>query len=216
MRDTRGLLFIGGEAPERDALGPYTGRDDAYVIAADSGLETALRYGIEPDLIIGDMDSLSDLRLLAGREARTIRYPVDKDETDTEIGLDLMRNAGLRDITIIGGGGGRLDHEYALFMIFERDFHPTRWFSRRSGIRSIDTSLTMEAPAGTIVSFFPVGQGPWSMISTGLVWPLDSLRWKRGDFGISNRFAETRVSVTMRKGRIIAIHDLSLVVTEGD
>ena len=215
MEWKKGVLYIGGDAPKKELI-PDSIIYDSFMIAADSGLECALRYGVEPHLILGDMDSLSNIDLLEGREERTKRFPEDKDETDTEIGINVFREMGISDITIIGGGGGRVDHEYALFILFNRDFHPTRWFSGRSAVRSIAHSLAVSAQPGTMISFFPAGSGPWEMTSSGLAWPLDSLRWKMGDFGISNRFREAKVTVTMRRGRLLAVHDLSGVTELGE
>ena len=60
-----------------------------YVIAADSGLHSAIDLGLRVNLVIGDMDSV-DPAVLVAAEANGVtvqRMPRDKDATDTELAL---------------------------------------------------------------------------------------------------------------------------------
>ena len=75
-------------------------------IAADYGRVNCEKLGIRPDILIGDYDS-SD-RPPADQGA--IVLPTHKDMTDTEAALDLAAEKGCRDITLLGGLGGRFDH----------------------------------------------------------------------------------------------------------
>jgi len=114
----RALLVIGGAGPAPGVLAAMA-REAQRIVAADSGLDLCLTAGIVPDLVVGDMDSLSDPRLLdAYPPERVLRFPTDKDETDTEIGMRLLRERGYQSISIAGGGGGRLDHLMAIMGLF--------------------------------------------------------------------------------------------------
>ena len=59
-------------------------RAAAFVIAADSGLDHARAHDIKVDLVVGDLDSVSDAAIAAaiadGVSIET--YPRDKDATD--------------------------------------------------------------------------------------------------------------------------------------
>src|SRR5579859_3068495 len=66
------------------------------IIAADSGAETALRLGHIPAYVVGDFDSL-DAQLveqLRARGSHIISAPVQKDETDTELAVQLAIDQG--------------------------------------------------------------------------------------------------------------------------
>lgn len=118
------LIFTGGKAPCLDSLDNYFsvhGKPD-FVIAADSGLAVAESYGkdFEADFILGDMDSLDDIKRLDKYPKEVVQTFIrDKDFTDTELAvkkaLEIDSDAF---ITLIGGGGGRIDHFFAIYELF--------------------------------------------------------------------------------------------------
>ena len=127
---SRGVLFIGGRGPDPRFITLIL-KDGDLICAADSGLDAVLAAGLKPDGIVGDMDSVSDISLLEHYPADTVeRYPADKDDSDTELGLDWLRRRGCRDIVLIGGGEGRLDHSLAILGLFTRSGAPGRWGGR--------------------------------------------------------------------------------------
>lgn len=81
-----------------------------YVICADGGYILAKKSGIKPDVIIGDFDTYTD-RLPA--DCEVIKYPAEKDDTDTMLAVKLALERGFKHITILGALGGRFDHTIA-------------------------------------------------------------------------------------------------------
>lgn len=184
------LIITGGESPPAKFLSVLALSAD-LVLAADSGFDTALAAGIDPGLVVGDFDSLSDRGLLYGLPAaRVLGYSRDKDETDTEIAIREARKRGATALAIAGGGGGRLDHLVAILRLFERGDPPREWHTQResSFFLAAGAMAGFSAAAGSLVSVFPLGgEICEGMESRGLRWPLEGLVWKRGDFGVSNR-----------------------------
>ena len=198
-----GLLLVGGEGPSIGYLRPFV-TEVSYVIAADSGLDLARGLGIQPDLIVGDMDSLSDRRLLEEYpKERVILFPADKDETDTEIGLRLLKEKGVDRVILAGGGGGRLDHLLGILLLFERDFYPRVWITAHEHVEIIENRAEYRTSINQLMSFFPIGGCVAGLHSTGLKWPLDGLFWKRGEGGISNRATSSKVTIEVASGRLL-------------
>ena len=83
-----------------------------YVIACDKGLEYADKYGIKPDVIAGDFDSVpADLgKDIDKRDALILRYPKEKDDTDTLIAVKYALGKGYRNIILVCALGNRTDH----------------------------------------------------------------------------------------------------------
>ena len=235
----RGIVITGGEGPGPEALREIAGEAD-LLAAADSGLVAAEEAGLKPDWVLGDMDSLgemvsrdSEARLGKYPPERVIRYPPEKDYTDTELAIALLCEKGCDEIWIAGGGGGRTDHLFAIRSLFEREpsaetrqgrgsppapsaetrqgrgSPPDRWFTRNEEIRCLREGDALEAalPAGSLVSVFPLGRGPWAAESRGLKWPLDGLGWERGSggLGLSNVVVEGPFRVRSVQGRFMVI-----------
>jgi thiamine pyrophosphokinase len=165
--------------------------------------------GIDVDYIVGDMDSLRDPGIL-GRfpEESIVRYGREKDYTDTEIGLTLLKKEGCSRNCIIGGGGGRLDHLIGILSLFEKSDGPDFWITETSVIVMIRDTRKFTELQGKTVSFFPVGVTKCTMSSTGLKWPLDSHEWYKGDVGVSNVIISHHAEVTMHSGRLIFVGEL--------
>lgn len=205
----RGVAFVGGAFPTPEAGGEAAQPRPDLVVAADSGLVAALAWGMAPDWVVGDMDSLQDLSLLDRYPPeRVLRSPVDKDDTDTELALAVLAREGCDRVDIIGGGGGRLDHLLGIAALFDRPRPPRRWLTDAEEVLFLDGTIELSSVPGGRVSLFPVGAGPWSATSEGLHWPLDPVSWSPGHYGISNRADGSSFSVTPRSGRFILIRPL--------
>lgn len=200
-----GIVFTGGLGPKREEVEAYL--DIAHVIvAADSGLLLAEEMGVEPEIILGDMDSLPDRSMLERHKHAEIRvYPMEKDDTDTEIALKCLRSLGCTESILIGGGGGRLDHLLGIVSLFYRPDPPRRWFTHREEVIYISDALEIRGLKNRVVTFMPVSREECRMKTEGLKWPLDSLCWKPGDIGISNIILTEEAKVTMLQGKLIMI-----------
>lgn len=85
--------------------------EGAFVVAADGGLDHLRELGIEPDVVIGDFDSLRGRRPADGE--RTVALPAEKDDPDMLSALKIGWAHGCRRFHIHGGLGGRIDHTIA-------------------------------------------------------------------------------------------------------
>ncbi len=148
------VIFTGGYAPKAELTVDFfkTHKPD-FVISADSGLETFETYSeffnslpeklflSEPNLILGDWDSLSQKSILKKYPSQIIEnFNVDKDYTDTELALERAHeklgtisknNKTDSDMIILvgAGGGSRIDHLLAVFDLFSTDLKPDVWLS---------------------------------------------------------------------------------------
>jgi len=188
----KALIVTGGQAPSFGLLRKLAAKAD-LIIAADSGFDSARKAGLGPDLVVGDFDSLESRAALAALPpSKILAFPMDKDDTDTEIALSTAVARGAEYIMIAGGGGGRLDHLLAMSRLFDRsETAPREWHTRRESVYYIrqDELARFTVLPDSIVSVFPAGASKacQGMKSWGLKWPLEGLDWRKGYFGISNR-----------------------------
>jgi len=205
----KGIVFTGGSGPEKHFVENYIKPGDT-IVAADSGMDLADSFGIVPDYLVGDMDSITDKTLIEKMpKDRIILSNSEKDETDTELGIELLISKGCQDIMIIGGGGGRIDHFIGIFFLFYREVYPRLWFMKNFMIHCIDRKMKIYGKIGSEVSFFPAGTEMTTMASSGLKWNLNALTWKIGDAGISNVILESPCMVSPKTGRLLMVSKLN-------
>ena len=204
----KGILFIGGSAPEYNFIKKEL-IDADLIVAADSGFDTAIKMGINPNIIIGDMDSIENINNLDKySEDKIFRYSKDKDETDTELGIKYFKDHKFDEIILIGGGGGRMDHFLAIVLLFDKEFSPNIWYTDTTRFQKITGSCKISLKKGNLVSFFPAGCDVCRMKSLGLKWSLNGLAWKRGDMGISNIVIDNPFFIDIIEGSLIMVNQL--------
>ena len=82
----RAIIFANGQYEF-----PYCPEPHDLVIAADGGARHCLAHGIQPTVVIGDLDSLrpDELATLETGGAQILTYPARKDHTDLELAIEL-------------------------------------------------------------------------------------------------------------------------------
>ncbi len=213
MDDTKPewALIIAGGNPIKPGIASRLATPD-YVIAADSGLDQAYQLGIQPDLVIGDMDSVSAAALARAAASGVVieQHPVAKDATDLELAIDAVSKAGYARATIIGGTGGRMAHTLAnaMLLLKERSI-ALDWRTSRATITAIRTgeSRSFRHKNGALLSVLAFG-GPAECQSTGLRWPLSGAPLVAGSTrGISNEITADVATVSVTGGQVLTVHE---------
>jgi thiamine pyrophosphokinase len=204
------LVVAGGAAddlPERDDLGQFD-----LVVCADGGAHNAARLGILPNVVVGDLDSLSESeqKRLQRLGCLFAVHPAEKDETDLELALLYAIQAGAEVVTIIGVFGGRPDHELAnLLLLSDRRFAAAelRMRSRQwEVVLCRDHAVVQGAPEDT-VSLIPVTQSVRGVWTEGLLYPLHGETLPRGPArGVSNIMLGVTAHVRVASGLVYVFH----------
>ncbi len=177
------------------------------VIAADGGLRHVQALGIEPDIILGDFDSLGYIP-----EGAAV-YPVEKDDTDAMLAVRKGLSLGYKEFLLYGSlEGKRLDHTLANFQ--------TLSFLAKQGARGYLVGLHHIATAvkngclnfsegcGGVFSLFCLGPDARGITLTGFQYPLEKAVLT-SDFplGVSNHFSGSPACVEVSDGTLLAIWD---------
>lgn len=209
----RPALIISGGPDVSDELVRRSASAGHFLLCTDGGGAAAVRLGIVPDLLLGDFDSLAaeDARWLVERGCPSRRFPVEKDETDTELALDYVLKAGARAVTITGALGGRFDHALANLNLLVR-------FADRGLRATIDDGATqaflllagesrrLEGYPGLIVSLFSAGAECRGVTLEGFKYPLHLATLALGStLGVSNEFTGRLGTVSLADGRLFVI-----------
>ncbi len=211
-------LVVGdGDVPTRAALDrawPAWAAGVSCVIGADGGAAHAVTLGWQPDLVIGDLDSLApreaDRLVRAGVPIE--RWPVDKDQSDLELALRAALRRSPAPVTILGAlGGPRLDHALAAVWLLAMPAVRGRLVTlldARSRVRLLrgPGTLDLVGRAGDLVTLLPFGAPARGVRATGLAYGLDGATLAFGPSrGLSNVRTGERAEVTLEHGRLLIV-----------
>ena len=115
-----GILVTGGVPPRPSLLRSLCETyPDAPCYCADAGADLCYLAEVVPDVLIGDMDSLSEetRSWLQDAGVPEMVYPSEKDYSDTQLAAEALFEQGIGEIILIGALGGRMDHELANMML---------------------------------------------------------------------------------------------------
>jgi thiamine pyrophosphokinase len=115
MERKTAFIYTGGTVFEEYVIEKPEKGD--LVIAADAGYLTAKKMGITPDILLGDFDTLGVENIPDGIEC--LRAPAEKNDTDTQLAVQVAAERGVWEIVIIGGMSGRIDHTLSTLAILE-------------------------------------------------------------------------------------------------
>ena len=174
------VICTGGSSPNSISLSPH-----CYVIAADSGLDAAIRLGLKVDYAIGDFDSLENSSLLKAVPHTLLER--DKDISDTEAALIHLQNKGIEQYILIGGGEGRFDHLINLYSLFSLYGAPIEWVTEKERLYRIDDGKEHELPIDSTISILPLYPKSFSNVTChGLKWPLHDYIIDANHMSLSN------------------------------
>ena len=202
------LLINGGPSPEKRVI-DYLPKID-IVLAVDSGFDNAISLGITPDVLIGDLDSIST-RGLDSAERQSIElvtYPEDKDKSDLELAI-LHASKTCSSVTIVDSGGGRIDHLCGVFSAMTSDeasILSCEAFVGSSFIKVVRDHQLVKPLASKLISIFPFGGEAEGVSLSGFRWNLNNDTLKPGSTrGLSNEIIESHGDVSVQKGILLTI-----------
>ena len=177
MRDSAEytVILANGSFPRRKCL-LETLRAAARIVCCDGAASALLCAGLEPDLVVGDLDSL-DPALRKRFKARLV-HESEQETNDLSKAFRACMARGWRSIVILGAGGRREDHllgNMSLLPLFAAAGVDVRMETDYGTFLPVLKSASFRRPVGTKVSVFSF-HPDMPVTSTGLAYPLESLR----------------------------------------
>jgi thiamine pyrophosphokinase len=209
----RAVIIANGAFNKTDSILSALKEED-LIIAADGGAHHCVAAGLWPNVVVGDMDSITTslIKELREHETQLILYPQNKDQTDLELALSLAAEKGYREVLLLGMFGGRLDQSLANILLLTRD----EWQDLRLIISAEpDTAYLMRdqdeisllGHPGDIVSLIPLSSLVEDVSTQGLRWSLDHADLNLGNtLSVSNEMLDTAAHVQVGAGIILLIH----------
>ena len=174
-----------------------------FIVALDGGLAHCSRLGILPNLILGDLDSVSGELLDAYSNIPIQRYSTEKDQSDLELALKWVESKEADKITVFGALGLRTDHTLANLQVLRR--YPQKVFfeSEQELVFSCAGSLEIPCQYGQTISFFSIGEPALGVNSKGLKWELRDAEIGPAFFSFSNICLADAILLSIKQGDLI-------------
>lgn len=197
-------------------MGELSTAEDDYVIAVDGGLGYCGILNVEPDLIIGDFDSLSEgeaqaLEILRSEiPEKIITLPGEKDETDMLAALKHGLSLGYRDFRIYAGTGGRLEHTLANIqcLLYLKNHDAAGYLVDGTGMILVlqNEAIHLNRNLRGILSLFCLGREAEKVNIENMKYPLKDYHMSN-DFpiGISNEFIGKEAVISVENGELLCV-----------
>ena len=219
----RAVRFANGHLPDPVAARGRLLPGD-LILCADGGSRHALDMGLRPDLVVGDLDSLSsaDRARISQLGCAIQQHPADKNETDLELALlHAVTHYPDHEVLILGGFGGRFDHMLANVLLLAHPRllgRPIRFVDDRQSAWLLAADpppgeTTIAGAPGDVVSLLPLGGPAYVASTTGLRWPLRNETLAFGATrGVSNEMTAAVATVRLGEGVVVCVHVEQLTV----
>jgi thiamine pyrophosphokinase len=210
----RALLFANGDLKDGPAVqAALRFAAESLIVAADGGARLALACGLVPQVVVGDLDSLTpgEVDDLRERGAEIVRYPAAKDETDLELALMTAARRGATWIRVLGTTGGRIDQMLAnisLLTLPDLAGRDTRLVTGSQTLWLIGPGEhRLDGAPGDTISLLPLAGDARDVRTDGLEYPLrgETLRFGPAR-GVSNVMLGASARVTLSTGLLIVVH----------
>lgn len=216
MKNKRILIITGGHLSIEFARNYLKNQVFDTVIAVDSGLAYASDLNIELQYIVGDFDSvpkeyLDKYQNKANEDdsIKIIKYNPEKDETDTQIAIELGIQLGADEITLLGATGTRLDHllanVYLLSIALEHNIkaYIVDEYNKLYFINH-NTTLRKDQLYGPYLSLIPYTEIVEAVTLEGFKYPLLKRDLCIGaSIGISNEVIAEEATIIFQSGILI-------------
>lgn len=185
-----------------------------FLICVDGGANYAALSGRVPDLLIGDLDSITPEILNQCEIAGCVikRFPCEKDETDLELALICAEEQAClvreRDIWLYGGTGKRIDHfmgNIALMLAYARKGYRIRLVDPDHECWILQSHEVIRGSVGQELSLIALSEK--AVVTTeGLYYPLtQGVLLQDSSRGISNVFLGEEVVIQVHSGTVMVV-----------
>ena len=177
------VLFGNGESPTHKIATEIL-KNARTILCTDGGADKLKSLGFQPDLILGDMDSLSLAHESYNCEIIKL---MDQSKTDLEKSLEWCYENGIGELSLVGFSGEQDDHNMAALwtLVSYYDKMELTFYSNSSKIKCVKSDTRIDSFTGQTISIIPTKENIETSVS-GLKYSINKSILKPPSFGIRN------------------------------
>lgn len=207
----KAVIFSGGQIPSIDIVREEL-QDTDFIMCADKGAEILYKYGIEPDEIIGDFDSIdkSIFQSFQNKNISIKKFPPEKDATDTFIALEEVLKRKVDEVVLLGATGTRIDHVLGnIGLLVECLKYKVKCYIRddHNIIFLTDKKITLTYKGYKYFSLLSYGEKVRELTIKGGKYPLNNYELQLGEsLAVSNEFSmDKSVDIDFKSGLLLIV-----------
>ncbi|MGI5879124.1 MAG: thiamine diphosphokinase [Syntrophomonadaceae bacterium] len=182
------------------------------IICADGGANVLYEMELIPHVIIGDLDSISPaaLQYFSRQQVEIIKYPGNKDYTDTQLAIAYADQQGAEELIFLGTLGKRLDHTLSnLFtsMDMVREGKRITHYSPECMVHVFSGELEITGNIGDIISVVALTDVCQGVYEAGVAYPLENVQLEiYKPYAVSNYLIAERAAIKVIEGILAVFH----------
>ena len=199
------VLIIGNAPTENLSQWSNFIEDSDLIIACDGALETCKNSDIRVDIVIGDMDSISNEALEYAKSAGVkIVKLADQNSNDLSKAINHANSLSATVITIINVDGGSSDHQFANYLSLIEAESTARLMLNDCIVTAVSNNkpLKYSIEVDTEFSLFSLG------VCTGVEliggkWQLENAELEPSSMGLHNIAIADKLSISCASGHLL-------------
>ena len=211
------IIIANGSVPKKNVFNYLVKTGYSKIYCADGGADSALRYKIIPDAIIGDFDSIKPKTKRYFEGKCKLIYLKRQNDTDVEKCLKYAVKKGCTEALLLGATGDRLDHSFCNLGIVLKFFNMIniKIIHGKSILSAFEKDIALNTIPGETISIYGFDKKT-KITSKGLKYPLKNVALP---FGIrestSNVAVHEKVELKITAGKIFVIRNVNILMKHG-
>jgi len=207
------IILANGKPPRKNEITFFQKNGFDALLCADGGADSALRLGLTPAFIIGDLDSISKEAIKKFKKSSEIIQYKRQNDTDVEKCLKFAIKNIFSEALLIGVTGNRLDHTICNLGILLKFFSKIKLslLAENSYLKPYTGEVRLKTRKGEIISLYGFDKKT-KVISEGLKYPLKNISLPFGEKeSTSNVSTSNSIQLKIRNGIIFIIRDFNIM-----
>ena len=208
------IILANGKLPKKSIITFFQKKGFNKLICADGGSNSALKMKLVPDVIIGDLDSISSAALKEFKSVSKIVRIKRQNDTDVEKCLKYAITNKYDEVILVGATGNRLDHTFCNLGIVLKFFPQIKisLIAENSFLKAYTGNVELKTFPGETISLYGISEKT-KISSQGLQYELQNVSLP---FGVrestSNIAKKNQVRLKISNGVIFIIRDINLMI----
>lgn len=208
MNNTYNIILADGRFPSNEVPLYYLNHA-AKIVCCDGAVLKLLKHGLEPDVIVGDMDSI--VPELKEQFADIIHQDKDQESNDLTKAVNYCVNQGMKDLVILGATGLREDHAIGNISLLAQYAQKAnvKLVTNYGTFTAISESTTFKSFECQQVSIFTLDTDV-QVTSTQLKFPLTEVNFDAWWKGTLNEALSNQFTLDFKTGKRLVVFQTHL------